>query len=235
MGKNRALCILLIMVLLYLLFVSGCKKQTFDSEQVYHQRFEELEQRINSELGDYLTIVRYQTPDDDHLYIEVFFRSSYCDSNDYVDETPMWLVADRFRCICNDFLQSNPEYFGDDYSIIDCVFERDVGGYTETVASIRNYITSRETYDLFVTESIEFGDVDYSLLEDKDDIIGLYLGYHGSAVNPTTDECFNYFCDQIERFPNLEYIYVLPIFSPNVDNQTLMQMLLAEYDDLSEL
>ena len=216
MGKNRALCILLIMVLMYLLFVSGCKKQTFDSEQVYHQGFEELEQRINSELGDY-------------------FRSSYCDSNDYVDETPMWLVADRFRCICNDFLQSNPEYFGDDYSIIDCVFERDVGGYTETVASIRNYITSRETYDLFVTESIEFGDVDYSLLEDKDDIICLYLGYHGGAVNPTTDECFNYFCDQIERFPNLEYIYVLPISSPNVDNQTLMQMLLAEYDDLSEL
>lgn len=127
MGKNRALCILLIMVLLYLLFVSGCKKQTFDSEQVYHQGFEELEQRINNELGDYLTIVRYQTPDDDHLYIEVFFRSSYCDSNDYVDETPMWLVADRFRCICNDFLQSNPEYFGDDYSIIDCVFARRQG------------------------------------------------------------------------------------------------------------
>ena len=217
------------------LVLCGCTRTTFDNEQIYHNGVEEFEHVINDELGDYLSIVRYQTPDNNLLYIEVYLRSSYCDHSAQVEETPIWSVVDRFRCISNEFLQSNPEYFGDDYSIIDCVFERDVGGHTETVASIRNYITSRETYDLFVTESIECGDVDYSLLEDKDDLICLYFGYHGGAVNPTTDECFNYFCDQIDEFPSLEYIYILPIPSTNADDQEVIQMILDRYGNLTTL
>lgn len=223
---------LLSLVIVFALVVTGCKTKLYDNEQVYHPEYEEFELLVNQELGDYLSITRYQSPDDDCLYIEVYLRSSYCDNSAQVEETPIWSVVDRFRCISNDFLRDNPGYFGDSHTMLECVFERDLGGYTEMVASIRNHITSYDHYDYFVTESV---DADYSLLQNKEDILCLYMFYNGDVVNPTTEECFDYFCEQIDAFPSLEYIYILPLSSINADDQVVIQMLLDRYDHLSAL
>ena len=37
------------------------------------------------------------------------------------------------------------------------------------------------------------------------------------------DECFDYFCERIDAFPSLEYIYILPIPSTNADDQELIK------------
>ncbi|MBR5386413.1 MAG: hypothetical protein IK142_02395 [Clostridiales bacterium] len=232
MAMRRLRTIPAVFILLMYLVLCGCTKTSFDNEQVFHSGAEEFEHVINDELGDYLSIIRYQTPDNNRLYIEVYLRSSYCDNSAQVEETPIWSVVDRFRCISNDFLRDNPGYFGDSHTMLECVFERDLGGYTETVASIRNHITSYDHYDYFVTESI---DADYSLLQNKEDILCLYMFYNGDIENPTTEECFDYFCEQIDAFPSLEYIYILPIPSTNADDQEVIQMILDRYGNLTTL
>ena len=229
--RRRMVILIIALITFYSFLICGCNQHNFDGEQVYHQGFEELEHKINSELGDYLTIVRYQNPQSDSLFIQVYFRSSYCDNQELVEKTPMWLIVDRFRCIFNDYWRLNPEFFDEQIEEILVCFYRDIDGHPEERAGLSNTVNG-QAYDLLVAENAECGQVDYSQFMDREDIISLSLGYHDANDNPTIDECFNYLSEQIELFPNLECVTLMNVRLSGEDRSVLIDMLFNEYEDI---
>ena len=224
----------LLCIVLSLFVCGGCKYVNHDREQIYHEGFEEYEHAINDELGDYITIDRYQDLEDEgRLNILVYFQHSYYSDDNMVRNLPLWLIVDRFRCISNDYIRDNGDCWAYRYDRINCTFYIDEGRVPETIASISNYVCGFDSYDLFITENLGLN-VDYGQLEDRQDIRFIYLNYSEKNENPTLEDCYEFYCEQIDLFPNLEYVFIY-VPSHEIDEQELMQMIHDKYEDLISL
>ena len=219
-----------------------CAHRKYDKEQIYHEGYEELERYINAELGDYLTIESYQEPIDDngYLVIYVYFRSSYCDDPHLIDQFPIWSIVDKFRCSFNDFIIQNTDYWDDRVFKYDIYFCIDDGDYIDSsIARLCNYVntldSNREnnnnnTYDYIITEEVY---CDSNNLDNKDELICLYIGYYGDLDNPSIDQCIDYFCDRLNHFPNLRFFKIIYAPFPESDWNIITEGIINRNSNLS--
>lgn len=226
---RRIVSITLILLLFFDAFVlCGCRHDSnYDKEQVYHEGYEEFEHYINDELGDYLSIVRYQEPSEDgsFIFIDVYFRSSYYDNYDRKREMPVWKVIDRFRCRYNDFVRNNPGYFHRaDSTRIEVCFWYDEGhtmnGHVfQPCGELSSICLSTDRSMIIHNDeelliNLEYDYADYSQLEDKEDVICLYINIPGQyqageADEESINECVDYVCGVIDEFPNLQMFRIV--------------------------
>lgn len=236
---KHTLSIILIFTLILSFLICGCDHKRYDKEQTYHDGYEELEHFINSELGDYLTIEKYQEPIDDngYLVINVFFRSSYCDDSNKVEQTPIWFIVDNFRCLFNEFLREHENYFSGRVSRYDIVFCIDEGNYIDTsIARLRNYVDVQNAYsindDYIITEEVH---CDIGNLNNKDELIYLYASYCGEINDPSIDQCVDYFCNQLELFPNLRYFRIVYAPLPQSEWSIVSERIVERNSNLSSI
>ena len=229
--------ILLFAYVIYLGVLTGCGQSLYDKEQQYHDDYYELEHYINDALGSYLTIDRYQIPADYYIVFDVCLRSSYYTDADLLNDKPIWLVVDEFRCLCNEFLVNHPNYFGNSIELYSFIFYRDDGASMQEIAVLMNHLLRTDLrgphYDILVVEDFKMEIVDSQLLRHREEIIATYLRYESD--NPSVDECISYFCDQIESFPNLEYFRIEYTPFSIEDEEVIETRILNTYDYLTAI
>ncbi len=224
----------------------GCKVidklvEPKDKEQHYHADYEELEHRINDELGEFLVIgnitpLRYASHDDySFRQFYIYLQPSYLLDNQRITEVPVYVVIDRFRCIFNDYLDENQGLFDDDIKI-QVLFGTDAGDHEEyDWGTLSNYVYDLEheyhIYDHLIFESVPFyrwygrsfdGCTDYEFMEDKEDIVFLYLLNTGLDADTSVDKIIEAYQAQIELFPNVAYVTFYPLNEQDRDSLTSM-------------
>ena len=228
---------------------SGCKVidcllEPQDKEQHYHVGFNDLEHRINDELGEYLVIcditpLRHPSYDDySYRQFYVYLQPSYLSDTRRITEVPVYVVIDRFRCIFNDYMDENPGFFDDDIKV-NVFFGTDAGDHEEyDWGSLSNYVYDRDhefhIYDHLVYESITSnywygrsidGCTNYEFMEDKEDIVWLYLLNTGLDADTSVEKIIDAYRAQIELFPNLTYVSFHPL---NEQDENILTSMLED-------
>ena len=107
----------------------------------------------------------------------------------------------------------------------------------QEVSVLMNHLSQTDLrgprYDILVVEDFKTEIVDYRLLNNREEIIATYLRY--DSVNPSVDECFSIFCDQIESFPNLEYFEIEHTPFSSEDEDIIETRILNTYDYLTAI
>ena len=108
----------------------------------------------------------------------------------------------------------------------------------DEIAYLANYVSRypdiSEYYDCLVEERC-IGEIDFSQIDNRDELVSLWIPYVGDIETPSENEYFEYLCGVIEMFPNLKYYHLIYTpFSQDV-RDSLVSRINDRYSNISEI
>ena len=193
-------------ILMVMCFGCGIQPKRSDKQTEYHTETAELEQYVLARLGDYIWFDEpLREENNTRLTLYIYLTTDYTFDEMLLEEYPPFAVAEDTRDVINEFMESNPLYLGEDWSI-SCFFSypadgSSLAGTVSYEIEYWNNVIDGTCYNQLCT--VEFQELVDPELIHVQGIRKVILNHYSES-----DESVSQILDIIRRLPDLEEVVV---------------------------